>query len=72
MTKKQLTYAEAISELEDILREIENNEPDVDELTEKVKRAAYLLRFCKKKLRKASDEVGDILKNMEEEEEEGE
>jgi len=69
MTKKQLTYAEAISELEDILREIENNEPDVDELTEKVKRAAYLLRFCKKKLRKASDEVGDILKNMEEEEE---
>jgi len=44
----------------------------VDELTEKVKRAAYLLRFCKKKLRKASDEVGDILKNMEEEEEEGE
>jgi len=69
MTKKQLTYAEAISELEDILREIENNEPDVDELTEKVKRAAYLLRFCKKKLRKTSDEVGDILKNMEEEEE---
>ena len=68
MTKKQLTYAEAISELEDILTEIENNEPDVDELTEKVKRAAYLLRFCKKKLRKASDEVGDILKNMEEEE----
>ena len=72
MTKKQLTYAEAISELEDILTEIENNEPDVDELTEKVKRAAYLLRFCKKKLRKTSDEVGDILKNMEEEEEEGE
>ncbi|MCD6201916.1 MAG: exodeoxyribonuclease VII small subunit [Bacteroidales bacterium] len=69
MTKKQPTYSEAISELENILAEIENNEPDVDELTEKVKRAAYLLRFCQKKLRKASEEVTGILKNMEEEEE---
>ncbi len=70
MTKKQLTYADAISELEEILEEIENKEPDVDELTDKVKRAAYLLRFCRKKLRKASEEVNDILKSMEEEEEE--
>ncbi len=68
MTKKQPTYSEAISELEKILAEVENNEPDVDELTGKVKRAAYLLRFCQKKLRKASEDVTGILKNMEEEE----
>ena len=70
MTKKQLTYTEAVSELEKILEEIENKEPDVDDLTDKVKRAAFLLRFCQKKLRKASDEVSEILKNMEEEQEE--
>ncbi len=69
MAKKQLTYTEAITELENILAEIENNEPDVDELTAKVKRAAYLLRYCREKLRKASGEVNGILKNMEEEEE---
>ena len=72
MSKKQLTYAEAIAELEEILSKIENGEPDVDELTHNVKRAAYLLRYCQSKLHKASSEVEDILKNLETEAEEGE
>ncbi len=69
MTKKQITYAEAISELEEILSQIENKEPDVDDLTDKVKRAAYLLRFCQKKLHKASAEVEEILKSIQEDKE---
>ena len=64
MPKKQLTYAEAITELEQILSEIENGEPDVDDLTKNVKRAAYLLRYCQSKLHKASSEVEEILKNL--------
>ncbi len=66
MAKKQLTYAEAIAELEEILAGIEKGEPDVDDLTRHVKRAAYLLRYCQSKLHKASSEVEDILKNLEE------
>ncbi len=66
MAKKQLSYAEAISELEEILSRIEEGEPDVDELTRSVKRAAWLLRYCQTKLHKASSEVEDILKNLEE------
>lgn len=72
MTKKQITYAEAIAELEEILNQIEHEEPDVDELTAKVKRAAYLLRFCQTKLHKTSAEVDDILKSMQTDSEEEE
>jgi len=67
MAKKQPTYAEAIAELEEILAAIEKGEPDVDELTQQVKRAAWLLRYCETKLHKASSEVEDILKSLEQE-----
>jgi exodeoxyribonuclease VII small subunit len=66
MTKHQLTYGEAIDELEEILSKIEQGEPDVDELTRNVKRAAYLLRYCRTKLHKASSEVEEILKSLDE------
>ncbi len=65
MAKKQPTYAEAIAELEEILARIEKGEPDVDDLTRQVRRAAYLLRYCETKLHKASAEVEDILKTLE-------
>jgi exodeoxyribonuclease VII small subunit len=47
MTKKQLTYNEAIQEIEKILLEIENNEIELDSLTEKVNRVAFLLEIFK-------------------------
>lgn len=64
MTKK-MTYNEAISEIEEILDKIENGQLDVDELTEKVKRVAVLLKMCREKLKSANDEVVKILKEME-------
>lgn len=65
MTKKKVGYVEAINEIEDILAKIEDNELDVDELSEKVKRVAVLLKICKDKLRKTESEVENILKEME-------
>ncbi|NOY36810.1 MAG: exodeoxyribonuclease VII small subunit [Chlorobi bacterium] len=70
MTTKKLSYKEALAELEDILRQIENDEPDIDQLTEKVKRASYLLRYCQEKLHKTAAEVEDALKDVEENPEE--
>ncbi len=67
MSEKQPTYSEALQELETILREIEEGEPDVDELSAKVKRAAFLLRYCEEKLQKASHEVEEILTSLDEE-----
>lgn len=66
-TKKPISYAEAISEIEEIVNKIENQELDVDELTEKVKRASQLIKICKNKLYKTEEEVQHILDEMEEE-----
>ncbi|MBK6964625.1 MAG: exodeoxyribonuclease VII small subunit [Bacteroidales bacterium] len=62
---KTITYAEAIEELETIVSEIENASIGVDELSEKVKRAAELIKFCRSKLTATEREVGSILKNLE-------
>ena len=60
---KKLTYKEAISEVEEILEAIENDELDVDDLSEKVKRVTFLLNFCKEKLFKTQEDVEKVLKN---------
>ena len=62
MSKKELSYAEAIAEVEKILEGFDNEEYDVDLLLEKVKRATELIRLCRQKLRKAEEEVAEVLK----------
>ncbi|MGM0621151.1 MAG: exodeoxyribonuclease VII small subunit [Bacteroidota bacterium] len=66
MATKKVSYNEAILEIEDILGKIENEELDVDELAEKVKRVSTLLKICKDKLLKTNEQVEQILKEMEE------
>jgi len=61
---KQLTYSQALTELEAILNEIESEEIYVDILAEKVKRAAYLIKFCKGKLRNTEEEVKKVLSEI--------
>ena len=65
-TKKVITYNEAMAEVEEILEKIENEELDVDDLAEKVKRVSVLLKICKDKLLKTNEQVEQILKEMEE------
>ena len=66
MVPKKITYQEALDEIEDILAKIENEELDIDELSEKVNRVSFLLKFCKDKLHKTNAEVEKILGEMEE------
>jgi len=61
-----------LNELEKIVADIESEEVDVDLLAEKIKRAAFLITFCKGKLRTAEDEVKKVLSEMEEKEEDPE
>jgi exodeoxyribonuclease VII small subunit len=70
MTKKTLSYSEAISSIDEILQQIETGELDVDELAEKVKQASELLKLCKGKLFSTEKEVEKILKEMEGEDKE--
>jgi len=67
MTQKKLTYKEAFSELENILTKLENNELDVDELTENVKKASELIKFCKTKLFDTETEVEKIINELDSE-----
>jgi exodeoxyribonuclease VII small subunit len=61
-----INYESAYKELEDITREIENEDVSVDMLSEKVKRASFLIAYCQKKLRQTEDEVSSIIKQIEE------
>ena len=65
MAQKELSYNEAINEIEDILSKIENEELDVDELSSKVKRVSVLIKKCKKKLTETEDQVQKILEDIE-------
>lgn len=60
----KLTYTKAFEELEQIVIDIENEQIDVDELSEKVKRAAQLLKLCSAKLKSTEEEVDKILEDL--------
>lgn len=62
----RISYAEAFQELQTIVNEMETGEISVDQVTEKVKRAAMLIRICKEKLSSAEFDVNQILKELEE------
>lgn len=61
----ELSFGEAISELEAILRRIEAEETDIDELAGQLKRATGLLDLCRGKIRKAETEVNQIVADLE-------
>lgn len=63
--KDNITYTDAFEELQTIVTEIEEGEISVDELSEKVKRAADLIRICKAKLTSTEESVNQILKELE-------
>lgn len=65
ISKKALSYKEAILEIEEILRQIENDEPDVDLLSSKVKRLSSLVSYCREKLHNTEEEIESILKEIE-------
>ncbi|MFY8109442.1 MAG: exodeoxyribonuclease VII small subunit [Bacteroidia bacterium] len=57
-------YTKAFEELQTIVAEIEQGEISVDELSEKVKRAAQLIKICKLKLTSTEEDVNRILKEL--------
>lgn len=48
---KGFNYQEAIDQIEKILDEIENGDPNVDDLTQMVNQAFELIQKCKAKLK---------------------
>lgn len=63
-----LSFGDAIAQLEKILQQIEGEETDIDELAGQLKRAAALLDVCRTKIRKAETEVNQIVADLEKDE----
>ncbi|MXX62265.1 MAG: exodeoxyribonuclease VII small subunit [Holophagales bacterium] len=62
----ELSFSEAMEELESVLRRIDGDEIDVDQLGHELGRAAQLLEICRKKIRRAEVEVRQIVEQIEE------
>jgi exodeoxyribonuclease VII small subunit len=65
MENKAITYGKAIAEIEEILKNLENQQLDVDDLATKLKRVNELVKVCRKKLYAAEKEVEKILGELE-------
>jgi len=61
---KDLTYEDALKQLEEIVSMLELGQLSIDVLTEKLAQAEQLLTFCKAKLTHTNTEVKKILENM--------
>lgn len=55
-----ITYAEAIKELQATVEELQEDEVNIDELSAKVKRAAALIEYCREKLRSTEEDIGGL------------
>ena len=69
MAKKKETYSQAMARLETIVRQVDSNELEIDELVEKIKEANEIIAFCSEKLKKADTEIEKLLADKQESEE---
>ena len=57
----EMSYKEAIEEIEKILRSLREEQNSIDTLSERVARATELIALCREKLRKAENDVNKVL-----------
>jgi exodeoxyribonuclease VII small subunit len=63
MSKKESkiqSYESALVELQDIVQQFQDELVNVDQLPEKVKRAAELVKYCQEKLRKTEKGIDQL------------
>jgi exodeoxyribonuclease VII small subunit len=60
----ELGYAEALTELERILVELEGDSVDVDRLAEQVRRAADLIRLCRQRVASARLQIETVVAEL--------
>lgn len=60
----ELGYAEALDELDRILRELEGSDVDVDRLAGRVARAADLIAFCRDRIGNARIRIDEVIADL--------
>lgn len=63
--KNSCTYEEAMAQLEQIVRQVEQNELGIDQLVEQLKKATELVAYCKEKLYDTDKQIRNILDQAE-------
>lgn len=58
---KETKYEAAFAELQAIVHKMENDELDIDQMADQLKRAQELIKLCKDKLTKTDEEIHKIL-----------
>lgn len=56
-----ISYNAAIKEIEDILKEMQSENCDIDRLAENTRRAAQLIELCRSKLLRTEEEIQKAL-----------
>ncbi len=56
-----MKYEEAMATLEQVVARMENNELDLDTMSEELKKAKQLIKLCKDKLTKTDQEIRKLL-----------
>ncbi len=62
-----MKYEQALLELEMIADKMENGDCSIDELSSQIKKARQLIKLCKDKLKKTTDEVKEMVSDDAEE-----
>jgi exodeoxyribonuclease VII small subunit len=57
-------YADALTELDSILRELESSDVDVDRLAERVARAAELINLCRDRISAARIRIDEVIADL--------
>lgn len=55
-----MTYAEAMTRLEEIMGKIQGGKIDIDELAGLLKEAQELVKFCREKIYKVDEEIKSL------------
>ena len=64
MTTEPIGYAQALSELDTILRELEARDVDVDRLADRVARAAELIALCRDRIGTARLRIDEVIADL--------
>lgn len=63
-SEQNISYTDALSELEGILATLRSEQCDVDTLAERTRRAATLLALCRSRLTRTENELAKVLESI--------
>ena len=58
---QQIKYEEAVNRLEEIVKKMENDELDIDQMAQQLKEAQQLIKLCKDRLTKVDADIKAVM-----------